>query len=180
MYHFAGKPPGPQAPLSFASAISVGQAHSHQSLANRTQACVVQKEGWAFQWGVCVCVCVRIALGCARLFMTPWTVACQSPLSMEFSRQEYWSGFPFPNPGDLPNPGTELASPGASALAGRFFTTEAISLMLLPRYFLFLLLKTMHSHQLCYLLFRNWKQLLIFEGDTAFLSLCLQNSGQVC
>ena len=40
-----------------------------------------------------------------RLFATPWTVARQAPLSMEFSRQEYWSGLPFPSPGDLPNPG---------------------------------------------------------------------------
>ena len=39
--------------------------------------------------------------------MIPWTVACQAPLSMEFSRQEYWSGLPFPSPGDLPNPGIE-------------------------------------------------------------------------
>ena len=54
--------------------------------------------------------------------MTPWTVACQAPLSMGFSRQEeYWSGLPFPSPGDLPDPGTEPASP---VLAGRFFTTE--------------------------------------------------------
>ena len=38
-------------------------------------------------------------------FATPWTVALQAPLSMRFSRQEYWSGFPFPPPGDIPNPG---------------------------------------------------------------------------
>ena len=43
--------------------------------------------------------------------MTPWTVSCQSPLSMELSRQEYWSGLPFPSPGDLPNPGIEPKSP---------------------------------------------------------------------
>ena len=42
---------------------------------------------------------------------TPWTVARQAPLSMEFSRQEYWSGLPFPSPGDLPNSGTEPGSP---------------------------------------------------------------------
>ena len=53
--------------------------------------------------------------------MTPWPVACQAPLSVEFSRQEYWSGLPFPFPGDLPNPEVEPASP---ALAGGFFTTE--------------------------------------------------------
>ena len=42
---------------------------------------------------------------------TPWTVACQVPLSMGFSRQEYWSGLPFPSPGDLPDPGIEPGSP---------------------------------------------------------------------
>ena len=56
-----------------------------------------------------------------RLFMTPWTVALQSPLPMGFSRQEYWSELPFPPPGDLPDPGIEPASP---ALAGGLFTTE--------------------------------------------------------
>ena len=45
------------------------------------------------------------------LFVTPWTVAHQAPLSMGFSRQEYWSGLPFPSPGDLPNPGIEPGSP---------------------------------------------------------------------
>ena len=42
-------------------------------------------------------------------FATPWTMACQTPLSMEFSRQEYWSGLPFPSPGDLPHPGIKPA-----------------------------------------------------------------------
>ena len=46
-----------------------------------------------------------------QLFTTPWTVAYQAPQSMEFSRQEYWSGLPFPSPGDLPNPGIESKSP---------------------------------------------------------------------
>ena len=46
---------------------------------------------------------------------TPWTVALQAPLSMEFSRQEYWSGLLFPPPGDLPNPGIESASPTSPA-----------------------------------------------------------------
>ena len=49
------------------------------------------------------------------------TVVCQAPLSTEFSRQEYWSGLPFPTPGDLPDPGTEPESP---ALAGGVFITE--------------------------------------------------------
>ena len=50
-------------------------------------------------------------------------VACQAPLSMEFSRQEYWIGLPFPSSGDLPHPEIELASPASPALAGRFFIT---------------------------------------------------------
>ena len=56
-------------------------------------------------------------------FATPWTVAHQAPLSMEFSRQEYWSGLPFASPGDLPDPWIEPASP---ALAGGFFATEPL------------------------------------------------------
>ena len=55
---------------------------------------------------------------------TPWTAACQAPLSMGFSRQEYWSGLPCPPPGDLPDPGIETASPTSAALAGGFFTTS--------------------------------------------------------
>jgi len=47
--------------------------------------------------------------------VTPWTIACQAPLSMEFSRQEYWSGLPFPSPGDLPDPGIEHRSPALQA-----------------------------------------------------------------
>ena len=54
----------------------------------------------------------------------PWTVARQVPVSMEFSRQEYWSELPFPTPGDLPNQGTELLSLTSPELAGRFFTSS--------------------------------------------------------
>ena len=53
-------------------------------------------------------VCVLNHFSCVQLFATPWTAACQAPLFMGFSRQEYWRGFPFPSPGDLPNPGIEL------------------------------------------------------------------------
>ena len=56
-----------------------------------------------------------------QLFETPWTVACQVPLSMGFPRHEDWSGLPFHSPEDLPNPGIEPVSP---AFAGRFFTAE--------------------------------------------------------
>ena len=64
--------------------------------------------------------CCLVAQSCPT-FCDPWTVASQAPLSMGFSRQEYWSGLPFHSPVDLLNPGTEPASP---ALAGRFFTPE--------------------------------------------------------
>ena len=50
-----------------------------------------------------------------RLFATPWTVALQAPPSMGFSRQEYWSGLPFPSPGGLPDPGIEPRSPALQA-----------------------------------------------------------------
>ena len=59
-----------------------------------------------------------------RLFATLWTVACHAPLSVGFSRQEYWSGLPCPPPGDLPDPGTEPLSLTSPALAGCFFTTS--------------------------------------------------------
>ena len=57
----------------------------------------------------------------SNFFTTPWTVACQVPLSMQFSRQEYWSGLHFPSSENLPDLGIK---PMALALAGRFFTTE--------------------------------------------------------
>ena len=65
---------------------------------------------------MCVCVYIYISpyvksFSCVRLFATPWTVAYQPPLSMGFSRQEYWSGLPFPSPGGLPDPGIEPGSP---------------------------------------------------------------------
>ena len=65
---------------------------------------------------VCVCEISRV-----QFFETPRTVGLQAPMSMEFSRQEYWNGLPFPTPGDLPNLGIE---PESLALAGRSFTTE--------------------------------------------------------
>ena len=67
-----------------------------------------------FQFGACV-------FGHIRLFVTPWPVACQAPLSLGFCRQDYLSRLLFPPPEDLPDPGIEPTSP---ALAGGFFTTE--------------------------------------------------------
>ena len=55
-------------------------------------------------------------VNCVQLFVTPWTVACQDPLSMKISRQEYWSGLSYPSPGDLPNPGIEAGFPALQAI----------------------------------------------------------------
>ena len=65
------------------------------------------------------------SLSHVQLFVTLWTVACQDPLSIGFSRQDYWSGLPCPPPGDLPDPGIKLVSLMSPALAGRFFSTSA-------------------------------------------------------
>ena len=70
------------------------------------------------------CVLCAQSLSCVWFFETSWTVAHQAPLSMGFSQQEYWSGLPFPPPGDLLHPGIEPESPVLPALAGRFFTTS--------------------------------------------------------
>ena len=70
-------------------------------------------------------VCVLNCFSRVQLCVIPWTVACQAPLSMGFSRQEYWSGLLCLPPGDLPDPGTEPASLTSPALADKLFTTSA-------------------------------------------------------
>ena len=71
---------------------------------------------------------VLVAKSCPTL-ATPWTVACQAPLSMGFSRQEYWSGVPLPSPGDLPDPGIK---PGSPALQADSLPTELLGKPLYP------------------------------------------------
>ena len=86
-------------------------------------------------------------------FVTPWTVACQAPLSMRFPGQEYWSGLPFPSLGDLPYPGIE---PGSPVLAGGFLTTVPPGR----------LVKTLIERDMCtpmfiaalFIIARTWKQ----------------------
>ena len=81
----------------------------------------------------CICSIILLSGDClvlthfsrVWLFATPWTVACQAPLFLGFSRPEYWSGLPCPPPGDLLDPGIETASLRSPALAGGFFTTSA-------------------------------------------------------
>ena len=69
------------------------------------------------------CLHVAQLLSRVRPSTAPWTAAHQAPLSMEFSRQEYWSGLPFTTAGDLPDRGIKPSSPAPPALADRFFTT---------------------------------------------------------
>ena len=68
-------------------------------------------------------VCMLNYFSHVQLFATPWTIACRSPLCMGFSRQEYWSGLPWPPPGALLDPGIEPASLISPALASGFFTS---------------------------------------------------------
>ena len=74
---------------------------------------------------VYICVCIKSSqmksLSRVRLFATPWTIGYQAPPSMGLSRQEHWSGLPFPSPGDLPDPGIE---PGSPALQADALTSE--------------------------------------------------------
>ena len=78
-----------------------------------------------FPHGILMSVCVLSCFNCVWLFSAPWTVAYQAPLSMGFSRQGYWSGMPFPSPGDLPDPGIEFECLMSPALGGRFFKISA-------------------------------------------------------
>ena len=73
----------------------------------------------------CYTMCCAV-LSCSVALYDSWSVARQASLSVGFPRQEYWSGLPFPSPGDLPNPGIETLSPG---LAGGFFTTGATQVL---------------------------------------------------
>ena len=73
-----------------------------------------------------LCAWMLGVLSWVPLFTTPWTAARQAPLSMGFSRQEYWSGLPCPPPEDHPNPGIEPMPPAAPALQGGFFAEEPL------------------------------------------------------
>ena len=85
----------------------------------------VTKNHWSNEgWCISSFSSVQL-LSSVQLFATLWTVAYQAPLSMGFSRQEYWSGLPCPSPGHLPRPGIKPASLMSPALADGFFTTGA-------------------------------------------------------
>ena len=107
-----------------------------------------------------------------QLFLTPWTVARQAPLSMGFSRQEFWSGLLCPSPGDLPDPGIEPTSPMSPALTVGFFTTGAtwkasgsyfswVGIKFYQVLFLNFMLRTMWIF--CFSLLIWWIMLIIFQ-----------------
>ena len=106
---------------------SIIQQENPRKLLIFNEASILQKrkfdnvESW-------VCVCVK-SLSRVRLFATPWTVAYHAPPSMGFSRQEYWSGLPFPSPEDLPHPGIESRSQSLVASLKKLaqFTLERLS-----------------------------------------------------
>ena len=75
------------------------------------QICVENAACYTLGWPYIGCTYMLSYLSCVRLYVTLWTVAHQAPLSMGFSRQEYWSGFPCSPPADLPDPGIDLGSP---------------------------------------------------------------------
>ena len=93
--------------------------------------------GWLCPFSLCVCVLTHFS--CTLLFATLWTVACQAPLSMGFSRQESWSGLPCPPPGDLPDSGIETVSLISPVLAGSLplasLQKPSFSLLLLLSHF---------------------------------------------
>ena len=115
--------------------------------------CVITEPKANTQWGKGQWCVVLRCFSPVWLSVTPWNVNCQDPLSMRFSRQEYWSGFPCFSPGNLLDPGIEPTSLESLALAGGFFTTSAtweahscatchislthISLMILPKFMIF-------------------------------------------
>ena len=91
---------------------------------NRLQRCCSFKLWVHFVYTQHIFACMLSRFSCVRLCATLWTVASPAPLSMGFSRQEYWSGVPRPPPEDLPDSGIEPASLLSPALAGEFFTTS--------------------------------------------------------
>ena len=77
-----------------------------------SDACSIILKGKTYLY---LCLCCWVTQLCPTLYMTPWTGACQAPLSMGFPRQEYWNGFLFHSPGDLPNPGIKPTFPAWQA-----------------------------------------------------------------
>ena len=110
-----------QIAISFSKGSSQPRDRTHVSYAS----CISRQILYHWVTWKIIHQCVQSHFSCVWLCMTLWTVACQAPLSKRFSRQEYWSGLPFPSPGDLPDPESQLTSVESAALTGGFFTTRA-------------------------------------------------------
>ena len=96
---------------------------------NLEPVCMSFNGQWLYQlWNIYILeyllACLLSCFSHVQLFVTLWTIACQVPLTIEFSRQEYWSGLPCPPPCDLSDPGIGPMSLSSLALAGGFFTTS--------------------------------------------------------
>ena len=130
---------------------------------------------------MCICYYVWVLfvwmLRHGQLFVTPWTVVRKPPLSMEFSRQEYWSGLHFPPPVDLPDPGIEPWSLACPALAGGFFTTEPPGKRHLRQYMDFIYLK-----RLCKCYWVSWDGEIILDysgGSSVIVVVAVQSPSYV-
>ena len=121
-----------------------------------------------------VCVCMCESLSCVRLFATPRTVAHQASLSMEFSRQEYWSGLPFPSPEDPPSPGIEPWSPADSLPFELWGSPPAV--WFLP-YILIINIITKHLHLWAPICILITKKIYFCNKGPIQTSLCLVDNG---
>ena len=93
----------------------IHKIYSFQAISCSSTSQLLPIHSFAIHWPLGLTLVKVNSLSRIRLVATPWTVAHQAPPSMGFSRQEYWSGLPFPSPGDLPNPGIEPRSPASQA-----------------------------------------------------------------
>ena len=114
-------------------------------------------------------------------FVTPWTVAHQVPLSMQFTRQEYWSGLPFPSPEDLPNPEIKRMSP---ALVDGFFTTKPLGKThyISYRYIIywFIIFKGYSSFIVIIKYWLNSPCYTIYSSNLLYLVVCMSYSPPTC
>ena len=121
------------------------------------------------------CSCVLSRFSCVRLFVTPWTIARQAPLCIRVYRQEYYSGLPYPPPGELPDPGIELMSLKSPALAGGFFTTSTTLVALKGAQNASLMVYAVGSGVACV-----WRpHHPHFHGDSGNLQLTFSDRGKV-
>ena len=123
---------------------------------------------WSGSFLFLACVHACSIAQCLWLFVIPWTVSCQAPLSMGFPRQEYWSGLPFPSLGDLSDPGIRHMSLVSPVQAGRFFTTEPPGKAPIPSLLeIFLFLIVIHR---CYILSNFFLCQLVWSYDFSSLA----------